>query len=150
MHHQRNNNGFDWFAKYFVDVHYCATKRILTTTGFCNSVKAQAPLHDIMAMQSFRSAMMHENRVQSYPGTNFIELLSSTICLASNFSLDKNRMTYQTSICCILLVTGIQLLFVHTENHVEIWSAILFLSGQTFHAKQICVLSSSMKLGPDK
>ena len=44
-------------------------------------------------------------------GPNFIELLF----------LDKNRITNQISICCILLVTGIQLLCAHTENHVGIW-----------------------------
>ena len=33
------------------------------------------------------------------------------------------------------------------ENHVEIWLAFLFLSRAKFHAKQICVLSSSRKLG---
>ncbi len=51
--------------------------------------------------------------------------------------------------CCILLVTGSQLLFAYPENHVEIWLVILFLSRKKFHAKQIFVLSSSMKLGPD-
>ncbi len=50
--------------------------------------------------------------------------------------------------CCILLVTGSQLLFAYPENHVEIWLVILFLSRKKFHAKQIVVLSSSMKLGP--
>ena len=30
----------------------------------------------------------------------------------------------------------------------EIWLVILFLSNKKFHAKLICVLSSSMKLGP--
>ena len=82
------------------------------------------------------------------PGLNFIELLSTTICLAWNFFLDKNRITNQISICCILLVTGIQLLFAYPENHVEIWLVILFLSRKKFHAKQIFVLSSAMNLGP--
>lgn len=36
----------------------------------------------------------------------------------------------------------------HPKNHVEIWLVILFLSRQKFHAKQIFVPSSSMKLGP--
>ena len=31
---------------------------------------------------------------------------------------------------------------------MEIWLVILFLSRKKFHAKQICVLSSSMKSGP--
>ena len=39
-------------------------------------------------------------------------------------------------------------MFAHPENHVEILLVILFLSRQKFHAKQIVVLSSSMKLGP--
>ena len=52
--------------------------------------------------------------------------------------------------CCIFLVTGIQLLFAYPENHVEIMLVILFLSRQKFHAKQIFVLSSSMKLGQDE
>ena len=45
-------------------------------------------------------------------------------------------------------VTGIQLLFAYPENQVEIWLVILFLSRKKFHAKEIFVLSSSMKLGP--
>ena len=63
---------------------------------------------------------------------------------------DKNRITNQISICCILLVTGIQLLFayMYPENHVEILLLILFLSRKTFHAKQIFLLSSAMKLSP--
>ena len=47
-----------------------------------------------------------------------------------------------------MLVTGIQLLIAYPENHVEVWLVILFLSRKEFHAKQIFVLSSSMKLGP--
>ena len=30
-------------------------------------------------------------------------------------------------ICCILLVTGIELLFAYLENHVKLWLVILFL-----------------------
>ena len=37
-------------------------------------------------------------------------------------------MTNQISMCWILLVTGIQLLFAYLENHVEMWLEILFLS----------------------
>ena len=44
--------------------------------------------------------------------------------------------------------TGIQLLFAYPENHMEIWLVNLFLSRKKFHAKQMFVLSSSMKLGP--
>ena len=40
-------------------------------------------------------------------GPNFIELLSTTICLAWNSFLDKNRISNQISSCWILLVTGI-------------------------------------------
>ena len=83
-------------------------------------------------------------------GPNFIELLSTKICLAWHFFLDKNRITNQISICYTLLVTGIQLFFAYPGNHVKIWFEILFLSRQTFHAKQIFVLSSSMKLGPGR
>ena len=52
------------------------------------------------------------------------------------------------SICCILLVTGLQLLVAYPENHVETWLVILLLSRKKCRAKQIVVLSSSMKLGP--
>ena len=84
------------------------------------------------------------------PGHNFIELLSTTNCLAWNFVIDKNsRNTNKISICWILLVTGNQLLFAYPKNHVEMWVVILFWARQTFHAKQIFVLSSSMKLGQD-
>ena len=68
------------------------------------------------------------------PGPNFIELLSTKICLAWNFFLDKNRITNHISICCLLLVTGTQLLFAYPENHVEIWLVILLLSMKKCHA----------------
>ena len=51
--------------------------------------------------------------------------------------------------CCILVVTSIQLLFAYPKNQVEIWLVILFLSRQKIHAMNIFVLSRSMKLGPD-
>ena len=41
------------------------------------------------------------------PWPNFIKLLSTKMCLAWNFFLDKYRITNQFSICCILLVTVI-------------------------------------------
>ena len=76
-----------------------------------------------------------------YKGTwpNFIELLSTTICLAWNFCLDmKNRITNKISICCVLLVTGIQLLFAYPENHFEIWLLTLFLyQGKNFMLRKI-------------
>ena len=56
---------------------------------------------------------------QLEPGPYFTELLSTT-SLARNFFLDKNRIPNQISICCILLVTGMQLLFAYPENHLEI------------------------------
>ena len=65
-------------------------------------------------------------------GPNFIELLSTRICLSWNFFLDKNKITNQISIFCILFVTGIQLLFAYPENHVNIWLLILFLSRKKF------------------
>ena len=37
------------------------------------------------------------------------------------------------------------MLFAYHENLVEIWLVILFLSSNKFHAKQIFVLSSSLK-----
>ena len=43
-------------------------------------------------------------RIWTSPEPNFIELLSTQICLAWSFSLDKNRITNQISIFCILLV----------------------------------------------
>ena len=81
------------------------------------------------------------------PGPNFIELLSTKVCLAWNFFLCKNRITNRTFILLHCLVTGIQM-YAYLENHVEIWLEILFLTRQTFHAKQFFVLSSSMKLDP--
>ena len=83
------------------------------------------------------------------PGPNFIELLSTEICWACTFFLDKNRNTNKIAIYCILFVTGNQLLLAYPENHVEIWLVIPFLSRKKFHAKQFFVFSSSMKLGPD-
>ena len=84
--------------------------------------------------------------------TKRIELLSTTICLAQNFYLDKNRITNQISVCCILLNTDVQrLLFAYPENNVGIWLVIMFLSRKKCHAKQLFfLLSSSMKLGPER
>ena len=48
----------------------------------------------------------------------------------------------------MLLLIGVQLVFACPENHVEIWLAFLFLSREKCHAKQICVLSSAIKLAP--
>ena len=67
------------------------------------------------------------------PGPNFIEVLRTKICLAGNFFLDKNRITNPFSICYVLLVTGIQLLFAYLENHVEIWLEIPFSLSQNIN-----------------
>ena len=56
-------------------------------------------------------------------------------------------LTNQISIRCLLLDTGVQLLFAYLENYVEIRLVILLLSRQKFHDKQIFVLSSFMKRG---
>ena len=84
------------------------------------------------------------------PEPNFIELLSTKICLSWNFFLiDKNRITNQIFICCILLDSGVQLLFAYHENHVEILLVILFLLRKKFHAKHIFVLSMQLyEIGP--
>ena len=91
---------------------------------------------------------LHRGHDLCCPGQNFIELLSTKICLAWNFFLDKNRITNQISTCwyCWILQTAVD--YYILQNHVEIWLVILFLSRKKFHAKQIFVLSSSMKLGP--
>ena len=66
-----------------------------------------------LALLRYRS-LLHDcqpiiHAVWTWP--NFIELLSTQIGLAWNFFPDKNMITNQISICCILLDTGIQLLF---------------------------------------
>ena len=70
------------------------------------------------------------------PGPNFIELLSTKICLAWNFHLLHIACYWYSAV------------FAYPDSHVENWLVILFLSRQKCHAKQIFVLSSSMKLGP--
>ena len=56
--------------------------------------------------------------VFSRPGPDFIELQSTKSYLAWNFFVNKNRITNEISICCILLVIVIQLLFAYPENHI--------------------------------
>ena len=68
--------------------------------------------------------------------------------LSQKFLLDKNRITNQISILLHFLVTGIQLLYADLENPQKFGWEILFLSRQTFHAKLLFVLSSSMNLDP--
>ena len=83
------------------------------------------------------------------PGPNLIELLSTKICLALNFCLDKNWITHKiftwfswwANISWIPVTSKMQ--------QMEIWLVILFLSRKKCHAKQIVVLSSAMKLSPD-
>ena len=74
------------------------------------------------------------------PGPNFIEPLSTKICLACNFFLNKNRITNQNfNFLHKLLVTGIQLLFAYAENHVEIFLVILFLSMNFMLSNFLCL-----------
>ena len=80
-------------------------------------------------------------------GPNFIELLSTQICLAWNFSLDKNRITNQISIGCILLDTGIieSVLTLCWYSAVVCWKSKIsceilvgnpvFIIKKNFHAK---------------
>ena len=80
-------------------------------------------------------------------GPNFIELLSTKICLAWHFCLDK-KQDYQSNFHVIFRIRKHQ---VNSSNEqlmrqMEIWLVILFLSAKKFHAKQFFVLSSSMKL----
>ena len=79
-------------------------------------------------------------------GSNFIELLSTKICLAWNVCLDKNRISQPNFY--VIFKISIQQLNTRKCNKMEIQLVILFLSRKKFHAKQIIVLSSSMKLGP--
>ena len=82
------------------------------------------------------------------PGSNFIELLSIKFCLAWNVCLDKNRIS-QPNFYVIFKITIQQLITVTRKcNKMEIWLVILFLPRKKFYAKQIFVLSGSMKLGP--
>ena len=94
------------------------------------------------------SLNLNNNQTVWWSRSNFIELLSTKICLAWNFFLDKNRTINKIYICCILLGTCIQLLFNYPENHVEIWLRNLVFIKAKFHALQVFMLSSSMKLGP--
>ena len=64
---------------------------------YCQSAKYQ--MH---SRAQFHRAAKHEN------------------LLSMNFFRNKNRITNQISICCILLVTSIQLLFGYPDNYMEI------------------------------
>ena len=75
------------------------------------------------------------------PGPNFIKPVSTKNCLAWNFCLDKNKITNQILICCILLVTDIQLLFAYPENHVEIsgWESCFYKGRNFMLSKLLCL-----------
>ena len=78
-----------------------------------------------------------------------MEVLFNIYCKSMVLSMGlNNKVTNPISICCILLVTGNQLL--DPENHVKIWMDILFLLRKKIYAKQYFVLTGFMKLGPDK
>ena len=69
-------------------------------------------------------------------------------CLAWNFSLDKNRITKQFSMWFLGQANNSWRPVTSHMKQMEILLVIPFLSRLKFHAKQIFVLSSSMKLGP--
>ena len=90
--------------------------------------------------------MSFMTRLRFSSGPNFMELLRTQICLVWQlfFWYKKDDQPNLN----LLHLTGIQLLFAYPENHVEIRLVIPFLSRTKIRAKQICLLSSSMKLGP--
>ena len=62
--------------------------------------------------KKFQLFQSESGSLRVWPGSNYIELLSKTICLAWNFFHDdKNRITNQTSIFIASFVAGIQLLW---------------------------------------
>ena len=115
------------------------THIIITHTWTVCIVKYLTPKLIMLPSSAAHAATYTLSNVICVPATkpNYIELLSTKMCLAWNFFLDKNKITNQIFMCCILLVTGIQLLFAHPKNHVEICLLILFLSRQKCHAKQL-------------
>ena len=88
-----------------------------------------------------------ENRKPS--GPNFTRPVSTKICLAWNFDLDRNRITNQIATWFSGFKQTINSWIPVSSNmqQMEIWLVILFLTRKKFHAKQIFVLSISMKLG---
>ena len=109
-------------ATFFFRVHHLSTLQLLASIGHISQPSRLLP-----------------------SGPNFIKPESTKICLVWNFFSDKNKITNQILVCCILLVTGIRLLFAYPENHMEIWLVILFLLRKKFHGKQIFVLTGFMK-----
>ena len=90
----------------------------------------------------------HMKRHDNLPGINFIALLSTPICLAWNFSLDKNRNANQMSTWFSGQANTSWIPARSNIQQMEICLIILFLSWKKFHDNQFFVLSSSMKLGP--
>ena len=83
-----------------------------------------------------------------WPGPNFIEMLSTKICLAWNFFLDKNRITNQISmwffrICKQQLSTSKTQ---YARNGNLVGNPVLIK--EEISCYQIFMLSSSMKLDP--
>ena len=82
-----------------------------------------------------------------WPGPNFIELLSTKYCLAWNVCLAKNWITNQISMWFPGKANNRWIPVTSNLKQLEIWLVILFLTRKKFHAEQIVVLSSSVKLG---
>ena len=77
------------------------------------------------------------------PGPNFIELLSTQMCLAWNFFL---RVTNQISTYCILLVTGYSaVVCLSWKSRGNLLGNLVFIK-EEISCKQFVVLSSCMKL----
>ena len=68
------------------------------------------------------------------PGPNFIELLSTTICLAWNFFLDENRITNQISTWFSGWANNSWTPVTRSIQQIEIWLVILFLPRKKYHA----------------
>ena len=102
------------------------------------------------------SATYSHNQCQILPwwllraaGPNFIELLSTKMCSAWNFFHNKSGLcTVPTKFPSNFQDYNIWIPVSSNMQLMEIWLVILFLSRKKFHAQQICVLSSSIKLGP--
>ena len=78
----------------------------------------------------------------------FIKPVSTKMCLAWNFFLDKNRITNQISTWFSGKASNNWIPVTSNMQQTEIWLVILFLSRKKFHAAQICVLTGFMKFCP--